>query len=261
MEKLEVKECHKYLLGLAKELHKICVRNNIPYYMLGGTQLGAIRHSGFIPWDDDMDFGVPRRCYKPLMDILSEQLPPYYKVISVYNSDTYTNGFLKIEDTRTLIKEANSKKIQIGLNIDVFPLDYTNNKKGVFSKNWWIVQLYKFETYSFADLEGLGLLRMSINKVLRLFAFFANNKSIFNFIDKHLIVKEGDYMVNHYGAYAAKEIIRKEIFGMPTLYKFEDTELYGIEQYDIYLSHIYGNYMQVPKQGAGHFHIQELYLK
>ena len=261
MEKLEVKECHKYLLDLAKELHTICVRNNIPYYMLGGTQLGAIRHKGFIPWDDDMDFGVPRKYYKPLMDLLCKELPSYYKVISIYNSDTYTNGFFKIEDTRTLIKEMNSKGMKNGVNIDVFPLDYTNNKTGKFSKNWWIVQLYKLETYCFSELEDMGWLRMKVNKILRLFVFFANNKTIFNFIDKHLIVCDGDYMVNHYGVYAAKEVMRKEIFGSPTLYPFEDTELLGIERYDEYLSHVYGNYMQMPKGKANHFHIQELYIK
>ena len=261
MEKLEVKECHKYLLDLAKEFHAICVRNKIPYYMLGGTQLGAIRHNGFIPWDDDMDFGVPRKYYKPLMDVLSQDLPSFYKVLSIYNSDSYTNGFFKIEDTRTLIKEANTKGMQRGLNIDIFPIDYTNNKIGTFSKNWWIVQLYKLETYIFADLEDVGFIRMSLNKVLGVLFFFANNKTIFNFIDNHLILQDGDYMVNHYGVYAAKEVMRKELFGTPTLYPFEDTELYGIERYDEYLKHVYGDYMQMPKGKANHFHIQELYIK
>lgn len=65
----------------------------------------------------------------------------------------------------------------------------------------------------------------------------------------------------HYGAYADKEIVKKELFGLPVLYKFEDTELYGINQYDLYLKHFYGDYMQLPKGRANHFHIQELYLK
>lgn len=261
MEKLEVKECHKFLLDLAKELHAICVKNKIPYYMLGGTQLGAIRHKGFIPWDDDMDFGVPRQYYLSLMDILSKELPPYYNVVSIYSSQNYSNGFYKIEDTRTLIKEANSKGLKNGVNIDVFPIDYTNANHGFFSKNWWIVQLYKLETYSFSELEDLGWFRAFLNKTFRCLLFFADNKTIFNFIDKHLIVPDGDYLVNHYGAYADKEVVRKEIFGTPILYKFEDTEFYGVEQYDAYLKHFYGDYMQPPRGKANHFHIKELYLK
>lgn len=261
MEKIEVKECHRYLLQIAKVFHEICEKHNIPYYMVGGTQLGAIRHKGFIPWDDDMDFGVPRIYYSVLLEILEKELPQEYRVISIYNSDKYSNGFFKIEDTRTLIKEVNAKEVRNGINIDIFPVDYTNSKKGFFSKNWWIVQLYKLETYSFAELDDLDALRMAANKVLRGIMFWANNKTIFNFIDKHLILSEGDYMVNHYGAYADKEIVKKELYGKPTLYKFEDTELYGVEQYDAYLKHFYGDYMQPPKGKANHFHIQELYLK
>lgn len=261
MKKIEVSECHKYLLNLAKALHEICVKHDIPYYMLGGTQLGAIRHKGFIPWDDDMDFGVPRKYYSLLMELLDKELPSDYKVISIYHSKKYSNGFFKIEDTRTLIKERNAKTINNGVNIDVFPLDYTNSKTGVFSKNWWIIQLYKLETYSFADLADLGFLRMTFNKIMKLFMRFADNKTIFKFIDKHLIVSKGDYLINHYGAYAEKEILKKEIFGTPTLYKFEDTELFGIEHFDEYLRHFYNNYMLPPKDGTSHFHILELYLK
>ena len=71
MEQLETKECHKYLLRLAKTFHKICTRNNVPYYMIGGTQLGAIRHKGFIPWDDDIDICMPRDEYEKLLSIVA----------------------------------------------------------------------------------------------------------------------------------------------------------------------------------------------
>ena len=87
MEKIEVKECHKYLLQISKVFHEICARHNIPYYMIGGTMLGAIRHHGFIPWDDDMDFGVPREHYSGLMGILDKELPSEYNIISIYHSE------------------------------------------------------------------------------------------------------------------------------------------------------------------------------
>lgn len=261
MEKIEVKECHKYLLQIAKAFHEICVRHNIPYYMIGGTLLGAIRHHGFIPWDDDMDFGVPRKYYKPLLELLDKELPSDYKIHSIYHSDKYSNGFFKIEDTKTLIKETGKADMTIGINIDIFPLDYTNNKRGVFSKNYLIAQLAKLETYCFLDLEGYNWFRMTANKILRCLMFFANNKTIFNFIDKHLLISEGDYLVNHYGAYALKEIVPKDIIGTPVLYKFEDTELYGVAKFDEYLRHFYRDYMQMPKGKEHHFHIEELYLK
>ena len=261
MEKIDVKECHKYLLNIAKAFHEICVRHEIPYYMLGGTQLGAVRHNGFIPWDDDMDFGVPRKYYKSLIDILDKELPSNYKVRSIYHSKRYSNGFFKIEDTNTLIKEVGEKGLNKGVNIDVFPLDYTNNKKGRFSKNNLITRLIGLETLCFADMEGASKLISLINKALCPMRLIMSNKSIFNFIDKHLIVSNGDYMVNHFGVYAMKEIVPKTFFGKPTIYPFEDTELYGVERFDDYLSHFYNNYMQPPTGTANHFHIEELYIK
>ena len=61
---ISLPECHNILLNIAIDFHNTCAKHNIPYYMLGGTQLGAVRHKGFIPWDDDMDFGVPRMYFE-----------------------------------------------------------------------------------------------------------------------------------------------------------------------------------------------------
>ena len=87
MKKLNIEECHARLLKIAEIFDIICKDNGIPYYMLGGTMLGAIRHKGFIPWDDDMDFGVPRKYYKDLIDIFDKKLPNPYKYHTYNNSD------------------------------------------------------------------------------------------------------------------------------------------------------------------------------
>ena len=80
MTKIEnVEELHKILLDIAKDFHQVCVDHNIPYYMLGGTMLGAVRHKGFIPWDDDMDFGVERKYLEKLEKIYAEKVNSPYK--------------------------------------------------------------------------------------------------------------------------------------------------------------------------------------
>ena len=79
MKRIGIDEIHARVLAIAKEFDKICTRHQIPYYMLGGTMLGAIRHKGFIPWDDDMDFGVPIAYYDQLEEILKEELPSNYR--------------------------------------------------------------------------------------------------------------------------------------------------------------------------------------
>ena len=75
MKNLSGVELHSVLLEIGKAFHNICGKNNIPYFMLGGTMLGAVRHKGIIPWDDDMDFGVPREYFDKLKKALCEELP------------------------------------------------------------------------------------------------------------------------------------------------------------------------------------------
>ena len=85
MKLLEIKETQACLLNIAKEFDRICTKHNIPYYMIFGTMIGAIRHKGFIPWDDDMDFGVPIEYYKQLEAILEIELPYPYRCCNYKN--------------------------------------------------------------------------------------------------------------------------------------------------------------------------------
>ena len=94
-------ELHRRALALGKCFHSICEKNSIPYYMLGGSMLGAVRHKGFIPWDDDMDFGVEREYFNKLLQILNEQLPENYRLVSKDNVKGFYGGFVKLEDRQT----------------------------------------------------------------------------------------------------------------------------------------------------------------
>ena len=81
IKELTFEELRHHLLEIAKAFDAVCRKNNIPYYMLGGTMLGAIRHKGFIPWDDDMDFGVPRKYFDTLIEIFERDLPSKYNAV------------------------------------------------------------------------------------------------------------------------------------------------------------------------------------
>ena len=130
----DISEIHKIILDIAAVFHDICIRHRIPYYMLGGTMLGTVRHGGFIPWDDDMDFGVPRVFFDKLVKILKDELPQHLVCLTHLDDYGIPNEIIKVSDMRTVVEENNKEHIskKMGLFIDIFPLDYSNNVSKIF---------------------------------------------------------------------------------------------------------------------------------
>ena len=126
MRKIDIEECHQILLQIAVAIDEVCTKHSIPYYMIGGTMLGAVRHGGFIPWDDDFDIAIDRRYYEPFLEKAREELPEYLSVSTYSDSNGIFFGFAKIQDSRTLAIEPTyrvDEKDRNGINIDIFPLD------------------------------------------------------------------------------------------------------------------------------------------
>jgi len=113
------------MLEMVKELDRICRKYGIPYFLYGGTLLGAIRHNGFIPWDDDLDVAMMREDYKRLLKVLPQELPEH---IALQTNDTDKNYFLfitKLRDKRSFLDEGDFDRVfkERGIFIDIFPLD------------------------------------------------------------------------------------------------------------------------------------------
>lgn len=256
----DINDLHLILLDMAKVFHEICVKNNIPYWMLGGTMLGAVRHKGFIPWDDDMDFGIPREYYHKFIEIAEKELPNQYQVLNINNSDRIISGFSKIELRSSLIEEKWIKdpKKQIGINIDIFPIDKANNNFSITSNNRIIVYLMKLQGYVFFSLTERPLYKKIIAGTIKMLFYGLNKKWIPFFIEKYMIKKKGSNLANHFGNWGIKEIVPKEYMGEPQLYKYENIELYGVREPDKYLTNLYGDWKTIPK--TQHIHILEMYL-
>lgn len=253
-----IKDIHEIVLDMGKEFHKICTQNSIPYCMLGGSMLGAVRHKGFIPWDDDMDFGVERKYFAELINILQKQLPKELRLICKENTPNFYGGSVKIENHKTLVKERLSN-FNYGVTIDIFPLDTTNGNLSFFSRNHIINTLYKMHNYRFHHLEGYGKLKNSISKLLHILNFPPNKEFIYKIIDNHLLRNKGEYLANHYGAWGMKEIVKKEFITEPILYDFEDTKFFGVSTPKEYLTCLYGkDYMTLPPKEKQIFHIIDL---
>ena len=260
MKKLSIAETHEVLLNIAKEFDRICTNNNIPYYMLGGTMLGAIRHKGFIPWDDDMDFGVPLPYYKKLEEILTVELPEKYRCSTYLNSKSVILPFMKIEDTTTILddKQINLPlEEKIGINIDIFPLYYCDNKdKKINTARMWQMFAGKIFTNSRqSKIKNLLKLPLRLLCPVNYLWFIKKSRKIADSIES------GEYISNIYGRWKDKETCLISWFEPPTRYEFEDTTFMGPSKYDVYLTQMYNDYMQLPPLENQFCHGENAYKK
>lgn len=263
MNRIGVEEVHQHVLGIAKAFDRICSDNHIPYYMIGGTMLGAIRHHGFIPWDDDMDFGVPIEYYKLLENVLSKGLPYPYRCCTYKNHLGVLHNFIKIEDRSTCIDDRAMKlpfEQKLGLNIDVFPLNRCSlgGKKEKQLRNR--VELLG-KAYSQSVSHPDSKVRTLIKAILKVISGGTPRK-LQNEIDKRLLeIHEGQCLGNLLGRWKEKEIIPLDWYGEGKRYAFEDTFFVGIAEYDKYLKRLYGDYMSLPPIEQQVAHVDNVYLR
>ena len=119
----DIKIIQDKILSILKEFINICEENNLTYYALGGTLLGAVRHKGFIPWDDDIDIGMPREDYEKFKKVAPNSLPNNYKFLSE-DTANYKKAFSVIRDDSTkIIMNYSKEELVESLWIDIFPLD------------------------------------------------------------------------------------------------------------------------------------------
>lgn len=252
----DIRILQQKIIGNLEAIDKVCQEHNLRYYLWAGTMLGAVRHKGFIPWDDDMDICMPRPDYEQLMTHWREWLPLPYEVISMESDSAYPYPFAKIEDASTTVLERPDFQFLEGVYIDVFPIDGVPDdeqerrrhfkrykfwrhllflrgrdpfKHGHGPRSWFPWLLHKF--FSLEELQ------QRVKDLMTKYSYETSNCVV-------------DYDDGIGG------VIEKCILGNPHLYDFEDKQFWGVEYYDEYLSQKYGNYMQLPpkeKQIQHHF--------
>lgn len=137
MKEILIDELKQIQLQIMDAVHEFCVKNSIQYFLAGGTLIGAIRHNGYIPWDDDIDIIMYRDDYERFIGAFNAAQSRYH-ALSIENDTGYNYHFCKVEDTKTVLDESNIgvNDITIGINIDIFPLDkYPNtNAESIIHK-------------------------------------------------------------------------------------------------------------------------------
>ena len=246
-------------IKILKEIVRICDENNLVYYIIGGTLLGAIRHKGFIPWDDDIDLGMPRDDYEIFIKIAPSIIQSSFKLVNYNIDEKYQYYITRVLDTNTKVVEkriGNNSKYTYA-SVDLFPLDGSPN-------NFLLRQLYYFRVMFFRAIMSLcysdSIDKDRIRSKKETFLLYFLTKIPMNFFFNPLNIKSkiDKLMRTHkfsdskiigclMGAYRTKEMVPKAIYGKGRYYKFEDIELRGPEYYDEFLFLIYGDYMKLPE--------------
>lgn len=252
-------------LEIMKIFVDICQRHGLRYAMIGGTMLGAIRHKGFIPWDDDIDVGMPRADYERLLTIVRGELPEGYDFLNYKQNPEYLRYFSRIVDTRVEVTNASYADTQVEHAwIDIFPLDGMPSTRPGRLFHFWHMTFWKFFYHASCFKQLVNLKRAGRPLYQRMLIKFMQVTRIGSGLDtkklmlriEKLLMKYDcdrcDYGISLFGAYMLKEIMPKSVFGAGALYPFEDSMFCGPAQYDAFLTLLYGDYMTPPKDKNKH---------
>ena len=252
-EELNEEELKNIQLGILNYIKKVCDKNNINYFLTAGTLLGAIRHKGFIPWDDDIDIGLLNEDYKRFIEVLKNEKNERYILLERKDDKSYFYPFVKIVDTATILIEDNYNPINnYGVYVDVFSYIGTPNnklKRKLFFhqiKNTQRIIAYK----SFHRITDRNI----VKRLLKLFL-----KNVFKLVNMDAVLSYNEYLQNKYNSIKSDfvmnnwslgnmkhALITKKSFDHFIEWEFENNKYRIPQDYDEILKTSYGDYMTLP---------------
>lgn len=267
----ELKEWKRIAVEILQRFHTICKENGLKYFAVGGTAIGAVRHGGIIPWDDDIDVAMPRPDYERFIEICEGMDMGDYELATPWGTKDYPLPFIKMCARNTTLIEDREHLFLIGVFIDIFPLDGTASDRtdalrlmGRYKKLW-----NRLEAISSSNTMGeyLALLLKPHEWgrfVMKTAGFFCKNTL------RHKLIKaidaiahtvsydEAENVIVYSGSYNEREIMPKsfcegDVIEMP----FDGTVINMASGYETYLRGIFGDYMQMPpveKRVSHHYH-------
>lgn len=261
IEPCSLREAQLIMLDILREVHRICEKHKIRYFLSDGTLLGAVRHEGFIPWDDDLDISMPREDYNKFMEIAKEELSEDY-FMQTMKTDAYYKLYhvpLKIRYNKSLFIEEGEKhkKYHQGIYIDIFPMDKAPDSKRKYliqSKlsKFILVSKMKINTRDFPSLKFFG--RTLSQLIGKLVPFKVVDKIIFSTY-KWNRESQGEYYTQ------GPEIIWSHAFKAESLFplkkiKFEDGEFWVPNKPEDILTTMFGDFMQLPPEDQRLYHAE-----
>lgn len=247
MKAIATEELKKIQLNILDSVTAFCEQHNLRYFLAYGTLLGAVRHKGYIPWDDDIDIHMPRPDYEKFLELYNKSNETH-EVISHENNRNYFVPFAKVYRKGTIVREFIYKPVVFGAYIDIFPLDGLKSPMQATICGNGIRFMYVKNRIFLKEQGLLNSLRLAITKLI-LFPF--SRHFILSKIRKTAMRQKYDTsrLVCSFGSRtAAREILQREIFDDYIMLPFEGKEYRAPKGYATYLTAKYGNYMQLPPQ-------------
>lgn len=248
-------------LSILLEFQRVCSDNNITYYLSDGTALGAKRHGGFIPWDDDIDVIMLRDDYEKLLKLKDKFKPPY-QLKSLMKGDDYSFPYIKVYDNSILVEENAERPIRSGAWIDVFPLDGSFNNP-LFRRVQKLVvrileRLLTIKNIRYRTAREKYTIKNLLREALRIFLRLVPNHWIYKTLDR--VMRLVPFGKSEFGGSLLTSIGLAGI--MPIAYfigyrrtiNFCGHEFLVPAYLEEYLSKIYGDYMTLPpiEKRGGH---------
>ncbi len=223
-------------LDLLQKTAEFCENNGLRYFLCGGTLIGAIRHKGFIPWDDDIDIAMPRPDYERFLKTFN-RAENYYQVASLGVNPAYEYAFAKVYDNRTIFKELHYRGTTYGVHIDLFPADGVKDATQVRK----IVLLHKILNAKRANYYKRTMSKKIINTLGKLLLLPFSARQIATWMDNEArkyafgSLPKAGVIANPYGP---REIVDKSVFDSDVYKEFEGHNYRVPIGYDIWLRSI-----------------------
>lgn len=240
-------ELKKIQLQILDDVAQFCEERGLRYYLAYGTLLGAVRHKGYIPWDDDIDIHIPRPDYERFLREYNNTESPY-KVVSPESESRYRVPFAKVHYPKSIVREFHFKPDVFGVYIDIFPLDGVESqaqakecgelRRLMHVKNSVFLKSMPFKRKLRLTITKLILLPLSLSKLLKRIKSTATR----------CIYDKSDNVCSFMSRTAAREILPRSVFDNYVMLPFEGKEYRAPKGYDSYLKANYGDYMQLPPE-------------